>query len=271
VRSKERTATSRARGSRNSEKGLGQQLHVWCSVKSITLIIFKGGDRVGGSSSVVGGDRMMLSLNFNLVTKGSKFGLDSLSSRVSGNLFAGLEEGDLALMERLRLHFSFCFQGVDDILVAPAVLVTQSLNGTPLAPGLQSKNTQSLGNDHLLLAVIGRWHAFKELQSLKCGGTSGGLVREHSPDSLVEDSRRGSVMEGTTFLRVNQMSLVHVIGPTKLQTEIAAGDVDLFTTNDDNLLARDDLLGYGRSQSAEEMAFAIDNDRCGRHLGHLDE
>ena len=56
---------------------------------------------------------------------------------------------------------------------------------------------------------------------------------------------------------------------TNLQTEIAAGDVDLFTTNDDNLLARDDLLGYGRSQSAEEMAFAIDNDRCGRHLGHL--
>ncbi|KNZ52668.1 hypothetical protein VP01_3489g2 [Puccinia sorghi] len=50
--SKERTAASRPRGSRDSVKGIGQQLHGWCSGNSITLIIFKGDDRVGGSCSV---------------------------------------------------------------------------------------------------------------------------------------------------------------------------------------------------------------------------
>jgi hypothetical protein len=124
-------------------------------------------------------------------------------------------------MECLGLDLSLGFKGVDDILVAPAILVTQSLDGTPFSARLQSQHTQGLGNDHLLLTVVRRRHALEEFQSLKSSGTSGGLVRSHSTDGLVEDSRGSSVVERTALLGVDQMSLVHVIGPTKLKRDIA--------------------------------------------------
>jgi hypothetical protein len=47
-----------------------------------------------------------------------------------------------------------------------------------------------------------------------------------------------------------------------LVAEETAGYVDLFAPNDDDLLAGEDLFGDDGGETAEEVAFAVDDDRC---------
>lgn len=101
-----------------------------------------------------------------------------------------------------------------------------------------------MGDDHLFLAVVRRRHALIQFDASKGGRTSSGFVGGHSPDGLVKDSGGGSVMERTVLLRVNQVSLVHMVSPTKLQAEKAAGYIDFFATNNDDLLAGKGLFSY---------------------------
>lgn len=86
----------------------------------------------------------------------------------------------------------------NNILVLPANLVAQPANRAVLAARLQSQDTQGLGDDHLLLLVVRGRDTFEDLEAFKGGGTAGGLVRDHTADSLVEDARGGAEMEGAT-------------------------------------------------------------------------
>lgn len=76
---------------------------------------------------------------------------------------------------------------LNNTLVLPADLVAQTTNSAELSAGLQSENTQSLGNNHLLLLVVRGRNTLEDLESLQCGGASGGLVGNHAADGLVED------------------------------------------------------------------------------------
>lgn len=85
----------------------------------------------------------------------------------------------------------------NDILVLPADLVGEAADGAVLAAGLQPQDAEGLGNDHLLLLVVGRGDALEDLEALKGGGTAGGLVGDHATDGLVEDPGGGAEVEGT--------------------------------------------------------------------------
>lgn len=85
----------------------------------------------------------------------------------------------------------------NNVLVLPANLVAQTANGAVLAAGLESENTESLGDDHLLLLVVGRGDTLKDLEALESGGTTGSLVGDHATDGLVEDSGRSTEVERT--------------------------------------------------------------------------
>lgn len=85
----------------------------------------------------------------------------------------------------------------NNVLVLPADLVAQTADGAVLATGLQSQDTESLGNDHLLLLIVGGRDTLKDLEALQSGGTAGGLVRNHTTDGLVEDSGGSAEVEGT--------------------------------------------------------------------------
>lgn len=86
---------------------------------------------------------------------------------------------------------------LNNILVLPANLVAQTANSAVLAAGLQAQDTQSLGNNHLLLLVVWRRDTLENLKALKSSGTTGSLVGNHATDSLVEDAGRSAEVEGT--------------------------------------------------------------------------
>jgi hypothetical protein len=174
----------------------------------------------------------------------------------------------LALVVSGGLGLAALLESLNNILVLPAVLVAETTDKAVLAAGLQAQDTQSLGNDHLLLEVVGRGDTLEDLKSLEGGGTAGGLVGNHATDGLVEDARRGAEVEGTTTGRVVSRHLAEVGGVLELSAEELSGDVEGLAADDNNLLTAQKLLGDNRGQTAKEMALAInDDDRLeGRHL-----
>jgi len=177
-----------------------------------------------------------------------------------GGLFTELEGSDLALVVSLSLGLPLLLQLVDDVLVTPTDLVRQPLQGTVLPAGLESEDSESGGDDHLLDLVLGGGDTLKERESGQGGGTSGRLVGNHSSDGLVEDPRGSSEMERTGLPGVDQMLLVQVSVVSELVPEERTRNVDLLTSNNSNLLTAQDLLGNDRSETTEQVTFAVDDD-----------
>jgi len=75
--------------------------------------------------------------------------------------------------------------------------VAQPSDSAVLPSRLQSQDPQGLGDDHALFGVIWGRDTLKNFEALKSSLTAGGLVRDHTADSLVEDARWGTEMEGT--------------------------------------------------------------------------
>lgn len=88
--------------------------------------------------------------------------------------------------------------------------MAETANGAVLATGLEAEHTESLGNNNTLLLVVWGRDTLEDLESLQGSGTTGGLVRNHTADGLVEDARRGAEVEGTTTGRVETGGLAEV-------------------------------------------------------------
>jgi hypothetical protein len=179
-----------------------------------------------------------------------------------------LSRGDLlALVVGGALGLSSLLQAGNDVLVLPADLVAETADGAVLAAGLQAENTEGLGDDHLLLLVVGGRDTLEDLEALKSGGTTGGLVGDHATDSLVEDSGGGAEVEGTPAGGVVSGHLAQVGVVLELRAEELARDVQSLAADDDDLLTIEELLGNDGGETAKEVALAIDDDNRleGRH------
>ena len=98
----------------------------------------------------------------------------------------------------------------DNVLVFPADFVAETANGAVLATGLEAEHTESLGNNNTLLLVVWGRDTLEDLESLQGSSTTGGLVRNHAADGLVEDAGRSTEVEGTTTGRVETGGLAKV-------------------------------------------------------------
>lgn len=188
-----------------------------------------------------------------LVTKLSKSG----GSLGGSNLLLGglglLGQSGLLGVVSGRLDLSLLLESSNNVLVLPAKLVGDSANGAVLSAGLESQNSEGLGDDHSLLLVVRRGNALKDLESLESGLASGSLVGNHTSNGLVEDSRGGSEVEGTVG-SVEPGGLSQVGGVLELGPEELLGDVQGLASHDDNVLSVEDLLGDGGSQSTEKVS-----------------
>lgn len=172
-------------------------------------------------------------------------------------------------MVSLLLDLALGLELVDSLHVVPANLVRDTLDGGELAAGLKTEDTQSRRDDHELLAVVRRRDTLVDLQSLQSGGTTSGLVGNHAADGLVEDARRGTVVEGTSLLGVNQVALVQVGVVLQLVAEERARDVDKLGSNNNDLLAREKLLGQSGGETTEKVALAVNDVWVCLLEGHL--
>jgi hypothetical protein len=84
----------------------------------------------------------------------------------------------LPLVVSLSLDLSLLLESVDDISVSPSDLVRDTLEGAELASWLETENTESGGNDHLLDLVLGGGDTLVEVKTEEGSGTTGGLVRD---------------------------------------------------------------------------------------------
>lgn len=177
----------------------------------------------------------------------------------------------LALVESSALGLSSLLQSSNDVLVLPANLAGQTTDSAELAAGLETENTESLGNDDLLGLVVGRGDTLEDLEALESSGTTGGLVGDHATDSLVENSGGSAEVEGTTASGVVTGDLSEVGVVLELRTEELARDVKSLTADNNNLLAAQELLGDNGGESAKEVALAIDDDNLleARHRNRL--
>lgn len=74
----------------------------------------------------------------------------------------------------------------------------EAADSAVLASWLESENAEGLRDNHALDLVVWGWDTLEDLESLQGGGTTGGLVWDHTTDGLVEDAGWGAEMEWTT-------------------------------------------------------------------------
>jgi hypothetical protein len=91
---------------------------------------------------------------------------------------------------------------VNNVAVLPAELTAETADGAVLAAGLEAKDTESLGDDHALLVVVGRGDTLEGLEAVHGGVTTLGLVRDHATDGAPEHLGRRTVVPWTTARRV---------------------------------------------------------------------
>jgi hypothetical protein len=91
---------------------------------------------------------------------------------------------------------------VNNVAVLPAELTAETADGAVLAAGLETEDTESLGDDHALLVVVGRGDTLEGLQAVHGSVTTLGLVRNHATDGAPEHLGRRTVVPWTTARRV---------------------------------------------------------------------
>ena len=87
---------------------------------------------------------------------------------------------------------------------------------------------------------------------------------KHASDGSPEDSGGGSVVDSTSSGVVDHL-LSHVFRELDLVSEEGAGDVDSFRSDDNDSLTGEEFLGDDGSESAEQMAFSVDDNFLFKH------
>lgn len=104
----------------------------------------------------------------------------------------------------------------------------EAADSAVLASWLESENAKGLRNDHALDLVVWGWDTLEDLESLHGGGTTGGLVWDHTTDGLVEDAGWSAEMEWTTtgWVVAGHLAEVGVVLHYKI-TSVSVRSIDL--------------------------------------------
>jgi len=164
-----------------------------------------------------------------------------------------------AFVVSLAAHLALVLELLDNLLVFPADLASETRQGAVLATWLQANDTQSSWDDNALDSVIWRWDTFEHLKTVQSGSTTGSLVWDHTADGTEEDAGWSAEMEWTTF-RVDNATLAQESVILELVAEERSRHLDILAAHKNDALAAQDLLGDSAGQTTEQMALGINDD-----------
>jgi len=209
------------------------------------------------------------SVDSELVEDG-RVGCD-LGSNLRGRLGFEGDVGTLLLVIDGSFDLALSFQCGDDVLVLPSNLMREPAEDAKLAVRLKSEDAKSGGNDVPLPLVVRGRNSLVGAVTLHRVLAASQLVRQHTADGAVKDSRGGPVMERASF-GVDQTPLAKIIHVFELVAIKASRNVDSLAPNDDDALALKESLGDDGGETAEQMTAAVDDQRLGgeTHLAYSD-
>jgi len=185
-----------------------------------------------------------------------KFLLNGSDLLVAEGLLASVSLLGLVLMVPLRLCESLGLERSHDAGSVPALRGGEFSKHAELSGGLHAEHLECLWSHHSSLLVVWIWDALEDLESQQSSGTAWRLVWGHASHDLPEDA--GWLAEVVVVLSwVRVASLVQVLSPLELVSEQRSRDVDLFASDDHNLLTVQDVLSDNRGKSAEQVAFSV--------------
>ena len=185
-----------------------------------------------------------------------KLGVDVVERLVSNGSSSGGLSLDLGVVESLGLDLSLFFEFSDESSLGPSLHLGEVSEHAEVSVGLQSKDLESLGHDHSLSDIVWVRDTLEDLQVGESGLSTGLLVWDHASDASPEHSGWASeVLEVSSGVGV--VSLVSDLFLVKVVSEQRSADVDLLTSDDNDLLASEDLLSHDRSKSSVQMASSV--------------
>jgi hypothetical protein len=164
----------------------------------------------------------------------------------------------------LWLGLSVLLELADEFTLGPASELWEVSEDARLSERLHSADLESGGHNHALLVIIRVWDTVKAANAAESGDATGRLVGEHSTHSLPEHAGGGGEMlEATAGVGVDAPVLLLL--PLELSSEEWLRDFDLFTADNDNALATEQLSCNNRCKAATKVTTPVNDNLLFEH------
>ena len=192
------------------------------------------------------------------VSKLGELGVEGGDSLVLGSVLASLDLLLLGVVEDFGLDLSLGFKFADDTGLGPSSDGGEITERAVVSACLQAEGSQSVGNDHSLLLVVGEGDTFEDLQLTESVGASGELVGEHTTGALPEDAR-GSLPMHETTAGVGVDALLHNVLADDMVSLERARLENLLASHNSDALATEKFLSNNASETALQVTSSIND------------
>lgn len=172
-----------------------------------------------------------------------------------GNVLLGLGLS----IEGSALDLALGLEALNNVSVLPADLSAQTSKDGVLPAGAEALGTEGRRDDNALDDGVRRRDTFEDLDAGEGSSSTGSLVGEHSTDGAPQDLGGGAEVEGASA-RVGVLTLVKEIVVLDTVADERSGNRDALSTDTDDLLTVQGLLGQDGSKATQNVVLAVNDD-----------
>lgn len=176
--------------------------------------------------------------------------LVSQGGGLGGNLLG------LVLEVLVGLCLSLLFHGGDEVLLGPSDVAGEFSEFAEVSVCLQSEDLEGLGHDHSLSLVIWVRNSLEDLEVLESSLSSGFFVGSHTSEGSPEHSGgRSEMLEVSSGVSV--VGLPQELVVVKLISEQRTGQAEALASDNDDLLASEQLVSDNGGESAYQVSSSV--------------
>ena len=194
----------------------------------------------------------------------SKLFVEGFNGRILKSFGAGLY---FLLLEFIILGgfgLSLVLELRHDVLLGPASRLSEISKTAEVSVSFHSENLKGIWDNHSLFLVVWVWHALEDFQTSHSGGTSGGLVWNHTAEDLPEDARWGLPVGGSSTW-VCVASLVHLLLSLQLASEQGSRLKNGLTSDNNDFLAIEELLSDNAGKTSQQVISTVNDNLFFEH------